>query len=258
MHFNLIRLIVLCASLCLLSCANAQADDTKAWILQQRERLVQLEKQHAFKQAQAFALQKQHKNKQQYQKYMQWAEKIRLKPKALPMHSSREKPTKNGVDINQLLQRYQSKMPSVQKILHQQKHDLLIFISFSMPKQSLRLWLEQAMRAGGILVLRGLVGDSFKKTALAVQQLVGDRGGGVEIDPILFRRFHIKQVPAVVVMNHPVPRCFNLTDCLSNTPDYDVIYGDVSLESALKEILNKSQINQKKVRLILTHMSVTS
>ena len=42
---------------------------------------------------------------------------------------------------------------------------LIAFVSFSMPEDSLKAILEQVDRAGGTVVLRGLVNDSFKNTA---------------------------------------------------------------------------------------------
>src|SRR6266487_3970402 len=109
---------------------------------------------------------------------------------------------------------------------------VLIFVSFSMPKDSLRGWLKEADTLKAPVVIRGLVNGSFRDTTNAVMALLLDNRGGVQLDPTLFRRFHIEKVPAVVVVR---PACLSQSDCNDPT-DFDVIYGDVTLEYALKQI----------------------
>jgi type-F conjugative transfer system pilin assembly protein TrbC len=108
---------------------------------------------------------------------------------------------------------------------------VLIFVSFSMPADSLKLWLEQAHKAGAKVVIRGLVNNSFKQTRLAVGQLLGKNIGGLQIDPTLFSRFAINKVPAVVVTVSSA--CPKNVSCM---PDFDVIYGNSSLNYALEKL----------------------
>ncbi len=72
--------------------------------------------------------------------------------------------------------------------------DLLIFVSFSMPLESLRVLNLQAQKHGGKLVFRGLVGGSFKEMA---QKLKGF-GAEVLIDPTLFRKHQVESVPTFI------------------------------------------------------------
>ena len=65
-------------------------------------------------------------------------------------------------------------------------------------------------------------------------ELIKDNHGGVQIDPTLFRQFQINQVPAVVVLNET--NCLPSQSCLES---YDVIYGDVTLDFALKRIADQ-------------------
>jgi len=108
--------------------------------------------------------------------------------------------------------------------------NLLIFVSFSMPQESLHQLLIEAHKMGGNLILRGLVNNSFKDTVQAVYHLVqNDNQGGMGIDPTLFKKFNITQVPAFVMVDHN-----DLSQPLCTK--YDVVYGNVTLEYALRKI----------------------
>lgn len=112
---------------------------------------------------------------------------------------------------------------------------LLVFVSFSMPKASLQQWITQTRLAGGSVVIRGLVENSFKKTAEVLSPLLEKEPNGVLVDPTLFQKFQIQQVPAVVVQT-----------VSGDTPEFDVLYGDVSLAYALEQ-LSKTQTAQAPV-----------
>lgn len=72
--------------------------------------------------------------------------------------------------------------------------DLLVFVSFSIPIVALKKLSHAVAEQGGKLVLRGLVGGSFKKTAKALKALHAT----VLIDPTLFKKHNIKHVPVFV------------------------------------------------------------
>ena len=88
---------------------------------------------------------------------------------------------------------------------------LIIFISFSMPDASLKaLFIEAEKRSHVRLVLRGFMDDSMEKTARKIQEL----GGVVDIDPDIFERYHIEQVPTFLWMSDEKPKgklCGNIT-----------------------------------------------
>jgi conjugal transfer pilus assembly protein TrbC len=107
--------------------------------------------------------------------------------------------------------------------------NVLVFISFSMPKNSLRGWIKQADKIQAPVIIRGLHHNSFRDTTKAVIEMIPDNHGGVQLDPTLFKRFHIEKVPAVVVID---------SECLSDQQCnvFHVVYGDVTLDYALKEI----------------------
>lgn len=71
----------------------------------------------------------------------------------------------------------------------------LIFVSSSMPIASLKLLAHQAKIKGATLVIRGMVKGSMRETATLVDQI----DHPLEIDPKLFERFGVKQVPVFLV-----------------------------------------------------------
>ena len=79
---------------------------------------------------------------------------------------------------------------------------VIIFISFSMPEQSIVSILQDSKRIHGTVVIRGLIHNSFKETFLKMGSLVkaAGSGGGVELNPPAFKKFNIQKVPAVVVL----------------------------------------------------------
>jgi conjugal transfer pilus assembly protein TrbC len=78
---------------------------------------------------------------------------------------------------------------------------ILIFVSFSMPTQSLEAYLRDAKKIHASVVIRGLIDNSFQKTFQRIATLVKASGGnGVELNPLWFKRFDIQTVPAVVVV----------------------------------------------------------
>ena len=104
---------------------------------------------------------------------------------------------------------------------------LLYFFSFSMPASSLREAARETGAAGGVMVLRGLVGESLGRTALRISEVTGGSGVEVWIEPFLFECFSVGAVPQLVLLYGPPPR----TDCEKSR--YLRISGDLSLPRAL-------------------------
>lgn len=113
---------------------------------------------------------------------------------------------------------------------------LLVFVSFSMPQQTLERLVEQAARAKASLVLRGFVNGSLQETVLRVQRLIGQREVTLQIDPQAFDRFAIAKTPSFVLVRDGAQskpcssgQCF-AAEAFASTA------GDVSLEYALLHI----------------------
>lgn len=133
-----------------------------------------------------------------------------------------------------------------QQIQHEKSTPkLLIFISFSMPKESLKAWAKQAHQVGGTLLLRGLYENSIHKTSLRTMEIFGETiESELKVDPESFRKFQIKTVPAVVIISEHQKEC-QQEPC--QLPVFDMISGDISLESALEKITKHgtSQVSQQ-------------
>jgi conjugal transfer pilus assembly protein TrbC len=115
------------------------------------------------------------------------------------------------------------------------KSNIIIFVSFSMPKESLKTWMQEGSKIGASVVMRGLVNNSFKDTIGAIYDLIKDhQAHGIAIDPTLFKKFNIDKVPAVVVV-----------DSFEN---YDVVFGNVTLDYALGVIANHGEVGKNQVQ----------
>ena len=113
---------------------------------------------------------------------------------------------------------------------------LIVFVSLGMPEASLKRLIADASRVKGTLVLRGVRDRSMKATTNLLADLMRERQVPWQIDPVLFKRFDVKAVPAVVLVdpNRPV-----LVDCGANRCQeaaYAKVNGDVTLRYALQVI----------------------
>lgn len=104
---------------------------------------------------------------------------------------------------------------------------LIVFISTSMSKNSIKQWAVQADLLGAELVIRGFINNSFKDTVLLAQELFAqDNVGGFNVDPLKFKSYDIQTVPAVV---------------LDAGGKVDLVQGDIGLIEALKLIQAKGE-----------------
>lgn len=114
-----------------------------------------------------------------------------------------------------------------------EKADLLVFVSFSMPDASLKRIAAESKRAGAAMVLRGFKNQSLKATMQAVEELVA-LGGKVLIHPELFALYDVIEVPTTVLAK----KDSNMGTCgpESNqcTSHYN-LKGDVSLHYVLEQ-----------------------
>lgn len=78
-----------------------------------------------------------------------------------------------------------------------QDRQILVFVSFSMPYLALKNLAAEAEKYNAKLIIRGLIENSFKKTAEKLQ----DFESGLEINPDLFKEYHIDKAPTFVLIN---------------------------------------------------------
>ena len=122
-------------------------------------------------------------------------------------------------------------------VIHQPKSNLLVFATLTMPDTSLKQLLFEAHRAHVPVIIRGLYKNSFVATAKRIFNLTKDKNiGGIEIDPLWFEEFHITTVPAFVLTQG---QCHYSTTVPCH---YDVVHGNVSIETALNWIANNGTL----------------
>lgn len=103
---------------------------------------------------------------------------------------------------------------------------IIIFVSFSMPGESIKSILNDAEKIKAPVIIRGLIDHSFAKTFERIFQITQNKKHSVQIDPTLFKRYHIEKVPAVVIQ--------------SSQNDFVVLYGDIKLTNLLEQMRNEN------------------
>lgn len=98
----------------------------------------------------------------------------------------------------------------------------LVFISSSMPRIALQELMIEARQHNARLVIRGMVNDSMKETAKFVKEL----NGGVEIDPKIFQKYQIRQVPVFLIP---------LKNKTTKKKEVRIVRGNVGLSYALQK-----------------------
>lgn len=99
---------------------------------------------------------------------------------------------------------------------------VILFVSFSMPEDDLRERVKDAADQGVSVTLRGMVNGDMRQTGTRIAQLVKETNkGGMQIDPLAFRRYGVNAVPTVIV------QCGKQSDR---------VRGDITLHEALKKV----------------------
>lgn len=127
-----------------------------------------------------------------------------------------------------------------------------LLVSLGMPDAVLKAYLAQAKQYGIPVVIRGLYSDalnkegvgSFKDTANRIQSLIKKSNlGGVSINPLLFRAFNIKVVPAYVVYDQSsscIRDSARKKGVLCQDSRFDVVYGNVVLSQLIMTVRDRS------------------
>lgn len=154
----------------------------------------------------------------------------------MPKIEALPQPAAKAPDINQLAEKY--KQLGRAAVAQSTKPDLMVLVSFSMPKEALLRTIDQAERSGATLVFRGLKGDSMMKMGEEIKSLIGKRNVSIAIHPPAFQQFSVTRVPAVVIARGEAG---SVMDNGCSKPDTFVkVTGDVTLDYALDYIERKS------------------
>lgn len=135
------------------------------------------------------------------------------------------------VDVLDLAKQFESTQKASKPAKPQ---ELMVFISFSMPEESIKRLARQTEKAGGVLVLRGFKDGSLKETAQLVQSL-GLNGATFQINPPAFSKYKVNAVPTMVLTKPEAATQIDGEGCA--LPDtYVSTVGDTSLDFALEAI----------------------
>lgn len=130
------------------------------------------------------------------------------------------------------------------------RSQILVFVSASMPERTLRNYLEQTARIQAALVFRGFKNNQLADMKAYLAGLMKDRKGKPEptilIDPTLFERFGIEQVPVTVVTETKIQPC-GQRPCPA--PVFLSVSGDVSLGWALGLIARQAASEKLRASL---------
>lgn len=141
-------------------------------------------------------------------------------------------PPRSNVDVEAIAKRYE------QKSELRRQDGLMVFASFTMPRETLKRLIADVNKAGGAVVMRGFKGGSIRSTALAINDL-GEASGNVQINPNAFTKYRIEAVPAVVLVKPDSAESVDTEGCAM--PDkYVMVSGDVGLGYALDDIARRS------------------
>lgn len=126
----------------------------------------------------------------------------------------------------------ETRMPTAKQIAAKKagQVDLVVFVSFSMPDAMLESYSKQAKEAGAVLVLRGLVDGSVRKTQARAAQ-VNPAIADWEINPGLYRKFKVNKVPAIVLVDDSKAEA-DQNGC-AQPAAYLSVAGDISIRQAL-------------------------
>lgn len=117
--------------------------------------------------------------------------------------------------------------------------ELMVFVSFSMPKEALERIVLQSEKSGAVLVLRGLKGNSLTRMGEELASLVGKRNVTAIIHPPAFKQFKVTQVPALVLARPSQATKIGEDGCASPA-SFIKIDGDVTQDYALDLIERQS------------------
>ncbi len=150
---------------------------------------------------------------------------------SVPRIETLPKPVAKNPDLAKIAEGYRQ-FPATNATRPADLPELMVFVSFSMPKESLERIVLQSEMTGAVLVLRGLKGNSLTRMGEEVAQLVGKHNVTAIIHPPAFTQFKVTQVPALVLAK-PSQATRIGTDGCAVPSSYVKVDGDVTQDYAL-------------------------
>jgi conjugal transfer pilus assembly protein TrbC len=112
--------------------------------------------------------------------------------------------------------------------------ELMVFVSFSMPRESLLRIVEQSEMTGARLIFRGFTGDKLTDMSKRIADLLGKHRVEAVVHPPAFTQFKVNQVPALVISQSDAGN--QLDNGCAQAERYVKVTGDVSQDYALDYI----------------------
>jgi conjugal transfer pilus assembly protein TrbC len=163
-------------------------------------------------------------------------------------------PGRNGIDLGALV----DEAGDVQQQAAQSASlpPILVLASFSMPKDAIKAWIDQAARAGGVVILRGLANNSLKETTNLMAEVLGEGAerGGILIDSRPFTMFGVRAVPTIIVAQGPILPCLAREPGCPDLPAFDLVRGNIPLESALHIVVREGEAGRWVAQQALSQM----
>lgn len=180
---------------------------------------------------------------------------IEMPPQKIPDYLKDDKAMRNqqlsGLDLEKMAQKYNEALLA-DKVKKSQGPDqgandfeagrAYLFISSSIPKQTLENLLNDAGRLNIAVFLKGNIGDDplkFMGTQKFMNTMKIKTPPELFIHPDAFKMFKIDRVPALVVAASDVKDRLDEQGCAA-PEDYDIISGDLKLSANIAEIYEKA------------------
>ncbi len=118
-------------------------------------------------------------------------------------------------------------------------HELMVFVSFSMPPASLQRIVLESEKTGAHIVFRGFIGNKMMEMSKHIANLIGNHRVEVSVNPPAFNQFQVTSVPALVIA---LPNASEGMDngCAQAT-QYVKVTGDVGQAYAL-DLIERSSL----------------
>jgi conjugal transfer pilus assembly protein TrbC len=117
-------------------------------------------------------------------------------------------------------------------------HELMVFVSFSMPPESLQRVVLESERTGAHIVFRGFRGNKLMEMSKHVADLIGNHRVEVSVNPPAFNQFQISAVPALVIALPTASE--GLDNGCAQASQFVKVIGDVGQDYALDLIERNS------------------
>lgn len=140
----------------------------------------------------------------------------------------------NRPDIEQIAESY-SRSTSPGSKSPPAMPELMVFASFSMPKETLDRMVSQSEKSGAVIVFRGLKDDSLTRMGEEIAKMIGARNVTAIIHPPAFKQFKVERVPALVLAR-PGQAAKVTEDGCAETSSYIKVDGDVTQDYAMRII----------------------